>query len=133
MPEVCIDHTNDAVERHPSLLVTRCCGCRAQAIGVIMLAAGNAHRSGGGENYLAPPRNARIWSMRSTTQARSCAFSASSRSSGLWLLRLETCPFGLPLGCRAWSRAISRLSTFFILFDREISFMNHPPGTSTVG
>jgi hypothetical protein len=42
------------------------------------------------------------------------------------LLRLETCPFGLPLGCRACSRAISRLSTFFILFDREISFMNHP-------
>src|SRR5215469_250746 len=83
MPEVCIDHTNDAVERHPSLLLTQCCGCPAQAIGVIMLAAGNAHRSGGGENYLAPPRNARIWSMRSTTQARSCAFSASSRSSGL--------------------------------------------------
>jgi hypothetical protein len=42
------------------------------------------------------------------------------------LLRLETCPFGLPLGCRACSRAISRLSTFFILFDREISFMNRP-------
>ena len=43
------------------------------------------------------------------------------------MLRLETCPFGLPLSCRACLRAISRLSTFFILFDREISFMNHTP------
>src|SRR5262249_57667916 len=38
----------------------------------------------------------------------------------------ETCPFGLSLGCRACSRDISRLSTFFILFDRENSFMNYP-------
>src|SRR5260221_6739820 len=42
------------------------------------------------------------------------------------LIAAETCPFELPLGCRACSRAISRLSTFFILFDREISFTNHP-------
>jgi len=87
---------------------------------------------GDGEIYLAPSRNAWIWSMRSTTQSRSCTFSASSRSSGLWLLRLETCPFGLPLGCWACSRATCRLSTFFVLFDREISFMNHSPRTNTI-
>jgi len=32
-------------------------------------------------DYLAPSRNARIWSMSSTTIPRSCAFSALSRSS----------------------------------------------------
>jgi len=36
---------------------------------------------GGGKSYLAPSRNAWSWSMRSTTLPRSCAFSASSRSS----------------------------------------------------
>ena len=36
-----------------------------------------------GEIYLPPSRNVRIWSMRSATHSRSCAFSASSRSSGL--------------------------------------------------
>src|SRR5215467_7439471 len=71
--------------------------------------------------------------MRSTTLPRSCAFSASSCSSNLCLLRLETCLFEAPLGCRACSRATCRLSTFFILFDREISFMNHPPGVPSVG
>src|SRR5215472_16983760 len=65
--------------------------------------------------------------MRSTTVSRSCAFSALSRSSGLGSLSLETRLFGPPLGRRACSRAACKLSTFFILFDREISFTNHPP------
>ena len=64
--------------------------------------------------------------MRSTTVSRSCAFSALSRSSGLGSLSLETCLFGPPLGRRACWRANCRLSTFFILFDRELSFMNYP-------
>ena len=50
---------------------------------------------------------------------RSCAFSASSCSSS----PLETCLFESPLGWRRRSRATCRLTTFFILFDRDISFM----------
>jgi hypothetical protein len=43
MPEERIDHTNDAVERHPSLLLRpNVADCPPQAIGVIVLAAGNA-------------------------------------------------------------------------------------------
>jgi hypothetical protein len=54
---------------------------------------------------------------------RSCAFSASSCSSS----PLEICLFESPLGWRRRSRATCRLTTFFILFDRAISFMNRPP------
>jgi hypothetical protein len=54
---------------------------------------------------------------------RSCAFSASSCSSS----PLEICLFESPLGWRRRSRATCRLTTFFILFDRAILFMNRPP------
>jgi hypothetical protein len=80
--------------------------------------------AGGGKSYL--ERKARISTISSTTRARSCAFSASSRSSSLGLLRLEICLSEAPFACRARSRATCRLSTFFALFDREISFMINP-------
>src|SRR5262249_32559548 len=49
-----------------------------------------------------------------------------SRSSS----SLETCLFESPLGWRRRSRATCGLTTFSILFDRAISFMNHPPPVS---
>src|SRR5215472_11019206 len=62
MPEERIDHTNDAVERHPSLLLRpNVADGPTQAIGVMMLAAGNARRPSyarGGEIYPASSRNA---------------------------------------------------------------------------
>src|SRR5262249_44045355 len=77
-----------------------------------------------------PSRNACIWSTRSTTRRRSCAFSASScsrnlRSSSPVISEfrggrpslLKACPFERPLACQARSRASCRLSTLFI---------NHP-------
>src|SRR5262249_32293928 len=42
------------------------------------------------------------------------------------LRRSATCLFEPPLGWRARSRATCRLTTFFNLFDQELSFMNHP-------
>jgi len=83
-------------------------------------------RPGGGKSYPASFRNACIWSRSSTTLSRSSVFSASSRSISLWLLLLETCPLELPLGGRVRLRATSRLSTFFILFDWELSVMIYP-------
>src|SRR5215469_14754771 len=57
--------------------------------------------------------------MRSTTLSRSCAFSASSRSSSTGM---KVCTFEPPLGCRACSRA--KLGTSSLLFDRAILFMS---------
>jgi len=77
--------------------------------------------TGRGKSYLAESRSAWILSKRSTTMRRSRAFSALRRSGSLWLLRLETCLSEPLFGCRARSRATCRLSTFFILLDRDIS------------
>src|SRR6516162_6146424 len=70
--------------------------------------------------------------MSSTTKSRSCAFSASSRSSSLWLLRSEICLSEAAFAWRVRSRATCRLSTFFTPFDRELSFMISPLLSPTV-
>src|SRR5262249_16717218 len=62
--------------------------------------------------------------MRSTTQSRSCAFSASSRSSGLRFTDssggTKVCTFEPSFGCQARSSPSCRLSTSSLLFDRDI-------------
>jgi hypothetical protein len=60
-------------------------------------------------------------STSSTTLPRSCAFSASSRSSSTGM---KVCTFEPSLGCQTCSRA--KLSTSSLLFDRAILFMRPP-------
>ena len=56
-----IDHTNDAIERHPSLFLRpKVAVCPAHAIGVIMLAAGNARGRSHFAHWTRLPRPDRV-------------------------------------------------------------------------